>query len=206
MKNFLKKNYKLIIIFICLILILEIMEDLFEEEIMMKDVIGYQLVSTLISEKTLPIAKFITNFGGVIWLLIFSTILFIFIKNKKIGICIYANLFLSGALNQILKRIVQRPRPTEFRLIDESGYSFPSGHSMVSVAFYGFILYLVIKNVKNKYFKYIASLVIILLMVLIPISRVYLGVHYPSDVIGGALFSLGYLLLFVTLYNKFCKE
>ena len=77
---------------------------------------------------------------------------------------------------------------------------------MVSVAFYGFILYLVIKNVKNKYFKYIASLAIILLMVLIPISRVYLGVHYPSDVIGGALFSLGYLLLFVTLYNKFCKE
>lgn len=203
MKNFLKKNYKLIIIFICLILILEIMEDLFEEEIMMKDVIGYQLVSTLISEKTLPIAKFITNFGGVIWLLIFSTILFIFIKNKKIGICIYANLFLSGALNQILKRIVQRPRPTEFRLIDESGYSFPSGHSMVSTAFYGLLIYIIYKKVKNPYLKISLIILLSLLIFCIGISRIYLGVHYTSDVLAGFLISISYLIVFTNSIKYF---
>lgn len=196
MKNFLKKNYKLIIIFICLILILEIIEDLFEKEIMMKDVIGYQIVSTLISEKTLPIAKFITNFGGAIWLLVFSTILFIFIKNKKIGICIYANLFLSTGLNQILKRIVQRPRPTEFRLIDETGYSFPSGHSMVSAAFYGLLIYIIFKKVKNTYLKTFLISLLILLIIAIGTSRIYLGVHYTSDVLAGFLISISYLIVF----------
>lgn len=196
MKNFFKKNYKLIIIFICLILILEIIEDLFEKEIMMKDVIGYQIVSTLISEKTLPIAKFITNFGGAIWLLLFSTILFIFIKNKKIGICIYANLFLSAGLNQILKHIVQRPRPTEFRLIDESGYSFPSGHSMVSAAFYGLLIYIIFKKVRNTYLKTFLISLLVLLIIAIGTSRIYLGVHYTSDVLAGFLISISYLIVF----------
>lgn len=196
MKNFLKKNYKLIIIFICLILLLEIIEDLFEKEIMMKDIIGYKVISSLISEKTLPIAKFITNFGGVIWLLIFSTILFIFIKDKKIGICIYVNLFLSGILNQILKRIVQRPRPTEFRLIDETGYSFPSGHSMVSAAFYGLLIYIIYKKMKNKYLKVALITLLVLLIISIGISRIYLGVHYTSDVWAGFLISISYLILF----------
>lgn len=196
MKNFLKKNYKPIIVFICLILILEIVEDLFEKEIMMKDVIGYKIVSTLISEKTLPIAKFITNFGGAIWLLIFSTILFIFIKNKKIGICIYVNLFLSAGLNQVLKRIVQRPRPTEFRLIDESGYSFPSGHSMVSAAFYGLLIYIIYKKIKNKVLKNFLITLLVLLILCIGISRIYLGVHYTSDVLAGFLISISYLIVF----------
>lgn len=203
MKNFLKKNYKLVVIFICLILILEIVEDLFEKEIMMKDIIGYKVISSLISEKTIPIAKFITNLGGVIWLITFSTILFIFIKNKKIGLCIYINLALSGGLNQILKHIVQRPRPTEYRLIDESGYSFPSGHSMVSAAFYGLLIYIIYKNVKNKYLRNFLIALLVILIASIGISRIYLGVHYTSDVLAGFLISICYLILFTNVV-KFC--
>ncbi len=206
MKNFLKKNYKLIIIFICLILVLEIVEDLFEKEIMMKDVIGYQIVSTLISERTLPIAKFITNFGGAIWLISFSTILFIFIKNKKIGLCIYVNLFLSAGLNQILKHIVQRPRPTEFRLIDEKGYSFPSGHSMVSAAFYGLLIYLIYKKVKNTYLKTFLITMLVILIISIGVSRIYLGVHYTSDVLAGFLISISYLIVFTNSINHYISS
>ena len=58
------------------------------------------------------------------------------------------NLLISTVLNIILKNVVQRPRPNEFRLITETGYSFPSGHSMVSMAFYGFLIYLIYKLVK----------------------------------------------------------
>ena len=200
-------NYKWILCFICLVLFLALAEDVFNHEIMKGDIIGYKFISAyLINDSLTPIIKIITWSGSATCLLPLTLILLIAIKDKKTGLQIGANLIIITILNQMLKFILQRPRPIEFKIINETGYSFPSGHSMVSVAFYGFILYLVIKNVKNKYFKYIASLIIILLMVLIPISRVYLGVHYPSDVIGGALFSLGYLLLFVMLYNKFCKE
>lgn len=203
MKNFLKKNYKLIIVFICLILILEMVEDLFEEEIMAKDIIGYKLVSHLISEKTIPIAKFITNFGGILWLISLATFLFIVLKNKILGGFIYLNLFLSGGLNQILKRIVQRPRPNEYRLIDESGYSFPSGHSMVSAAFYGLLIYIIYKKVKNKYLKYSLITLLSILIFSIGVSRIYLGVHYTSDVLAGFLISICYLIIF-TNSIKWC--
>ena len=76
----------------------------------------------------------------------------IFIKNKKIGVSIFSNLVIITALNQLLKNILQRPRPTEFRIVEETGYSFPSGHSMVSMAFYGYLIYLTYKYIKNKYF------------------------------------------------------
>jgi len=90
-----------------------------------------------------------------------------------------------------------RPRPTEYRIIDESGYSFPSGHSMVSMAFYGFLIYLVYKKVENKYVKWLLCTLLSILILLIGVSRIYLGVHYASDVIGGFCFSIVYLIVFV---------
>ena len=79
-----------------------------------------------------------------------TVILFILIKKKKIGLSIFSNLVIITVLNQLLKRILQRPRPTEFRIIEETGYSFPSGHSMVSMAFYGYLIYLIYKYVKKQ--------------------------------------------------------
>ena len=81
------------------------------------------------------------------------------IKNKKIGLSIFLNLVIITVLNQLLKRILQRPRPTEIRIIEETGYSFPSGHSMVSLAFYGYLIYLIYKYINNKHLK--RSLIII---------------------------------------------
>ena len=60
----------------------------------------------------------------------------------------------------MLKNIVERPRPIGYRLIDETGYSFPSGHSMASAAFYGFFIYLIFKRLKNKKIKLFKLLVI----------------------------------------------
>lgn len=198
------KNLKWIILFVCIAGFLILAEDVFHKEIMNGDIMGYKIISTyLISDYVTPIAKFITNFGGAIYLIGIATILFIVIKNKRIGIAIISNLVVVTILNQLLKRILQRPRPEEFRIINESGYSFPSGHSMISMAFYGFLIYLIYKNVKNKYLKWSFVTVLGILIISIGISRIYLGVHYTSDVLAGFLIAISYLVIYTGIINKF---
>jgi len=206
-KEFIVKNLKWIILFICLIGFLSIAEDVFNKEIVNGDIVGYKLISTfLISDFATPIAKFITNFGGAIFLAVLTIILFILIKNKKIGVSIFSNLAIITALNQLLKNILQRPRPTEYRIIEETGYSFPSGHSMISMAFYGYLIYLIYKYVKNKYVKWTSMVLLSILICSIGISRIYLGVHYTSDVLGGFLISISYLVMYISAVNKFLIE
>lgn len=205
--EFIRKNLKWFIVFICLILVIGILEDVLEDEILKLDIYGYDLVSKfLISDFVTPIAKNITHLGGAIFLITLSLILLLIIKNKKIGILIWLNLGISVLLNQALKFIIQRPRPTEFRIINESGYSFPSGHSMVSAAFYGFLIYLIYKNVKNKYLKWSLITLLSLVILTIGISRIYLGVHYTSDVIAGFLISVSYLIIFIHFAKDFMKN
>ena len=203
-KDFIIKNLRWILLFICLIGFFAIAEDVFNKEIMQGDIIGYKLISTfLISDFATPLAKFITNFGGAIFIITLMITLFILIKDKKIGLSIFLNLVIVTTLNQLLKRILQRPRPTEYRIIEETGYSFPSGHSMVSMAFYGYLIYLIYKYVKNKYIKWTLIVLLSILICSIGISRIYLGVHYTSDVLGGFLASISYLVIYISAVNKF---
>lgn len=206
-KKIIIKNLKWIILFVCIVGFLLLAEDVFHKEIMNGDIIGYKFISTyLISDFVTPIAKFITNFGGAICLIGIAIILFIAIKNKKIGVAIISNLGIITILNQLLKRILQRPRPEDFRIIDESGYSFPSGHSMISMAFYGLLIYLIYKNVNNKYLKWSLITVLVTLIISIGISRIYLGVHYTSDVVAGFLIAISYLIIYISMINKFILE
>lgn len=198
-----KKYYKTLVLFICLIGLLIIVMDLLQQRIIEKDMFVYNFIAThFISDFSLPIVKFITNLGSATFIVLLSILLLLTIKNKLTGLIIFLNSAICGILNQVLKIIVQRPRPVGYRLIDEKGYSFPSGHSMVSAAFYGFIIYLVYKNVKNKYIKYSIITILILLILCIGISRVYLGVHYASDVIAGFLISICYLIIFISIVNN----
>ena len=206
-KEYIKKNLKWIVLFICLVGFLALTEDVFNKEIMQGDIIGYKMISTfLISDFVTPIAKFITNFGGEIFLSIATIALLLLIKNKKIGLSIFSNIVIITILNQLLKRILRRPRPTEFRIVEETGYSFPSGHSMVSMAFYGYLIYLIYRYIENKYIKWLLIVLLSILICLIGISRIYLGVHYTSDVLGGFLLSISYLVVYISLIKKILSE
>ena len=205
-KEIVSKNIKWIILFICILITVLIAEDVMEKEIMEINTIGYKIMSEhIISEEVTPIAKVITEFGGAIFLITLSIILLIVIKNKKIGILIWINLVISTIINQVLKNIIQRPRPTEFRIINQNGYSFPSGHSMASMTFYGFLIYLIYKKVKNKYLKWTLISLLSILIILVGASRVYLGVHYTSDVIAGILISTSYLIMFTSIAKKYLE-
>ena len=206
-KEIIEKNKKWITLFICVVLVIGIAEDVLDKEIATLDISGYNLISEhVISDKITPIAKGITQLGGAIFLIVLSIILTIAIKNKNTSVQIWANLAIATILNQLIKRIIQRPRPTGFRIIEENGYSFPSGHSMVSAAFYGFLIYLIYKNVKNKYLKWSLITLLSVLIILIGTSRIYLGVHYTSDVLAGFLISISYLIIFVTGLKFFEKN
>lgn len=205
--KFIKNNWRWMLLFICLIGFLALAEEVFHQEIMNGDIVGYDIVSKLFKfNVSTPIAKFITNFGGAIFVISLTTILFFVIKDKKIGISIITNLGIVTILNQIIKFIMQRPRPTEFRIIEETGYSFPSGHSMVSLAFYGYLVYLIYKYINNKHLKRTLIIILSILICVIGVSRIYLGVHYTSDVLGGFLISLAYLIIYIELVNKFVLE
>ncbi len=202
-KDFMKKNYKWIFIFICIIILLILIANVKDADIKKFDEKGYYLISKyfVLYTKT-PAAVFITSFANTIWLIGLSIVLFILIKNKKTGALICINLGLSALVNYILKLILKRPRPTENLLMIESGYSFPSGHSMVSMAFYGFLIYLTYKNIKNKYLKFAIITLLTMLIICIGVSRIYLGVHYTSDVIAGFLVGIIYLVLFIHITKK----
>ena len=200
------KNKQWIILFIFLIVFIFMVINIINENISDFDIKGYKIISKyLILDNITPIIKIITNLGGICWLIGFSIFLFIIIKNRNIGLSVGINLCLAASINYILKHILQRPRPVEYRLIEESGYSLPSGHSMVSMAFYGYLIYLILKNVKNRYVKISVSIFLSVLILCIGISRIYLGVHYTSDVICGFLLGIVYLISYIEIIKLIKK-
>ena len=108
-KEFIVKNLRWIIVFICLIGFLALAEDVFNKEIMNGDIIGYKMISTfLISDFVTPIAKFITNFGGAIFLIVSTIALFVLLKNKKIGLSIFSYYY---STKSIIKRNIAKTSP-----------------------------------------------------------------------------------------------
>ena len=197
------RNKRWIIVTICMTIFLILAISIIKTESIAIDEIGYNIISKyLISDFMTPIVKTVTQLASPIFLVVLTILLIVFIKNNNIRKYICANLIISTILNFGLKNIVRRARPDEFRIIEESGYSFPSGHSMVSMAFYGLLIYLIYKKVNNKYLKNFLIILLSVIIFLIGLSRIYLGVHYTSDVLAGFLLGLSYLIIFVSIINE----
>ena len=196
------KNKKNIILSISCFLLILLIVLLKMDKVYNFDNYVYNLISPFICYGLTCFFKFITNFASFSYIIIFIILSFILIKNKWIGIVIAINSVNSSIINKILKAIFVRPRPNVLRLIKQGGYSFPSGHAMASMTFYGFLIYLIIKSNINKNIKILLISLLTILILLIGISRIYLGVHYASDILAGYLVSIIYLILFTSVINK----
>lgn len=166
------------------------------------DFMVYNFVSSFVSPKATKIFRFITRFGSVEVIFPLCILIFMLMKDKKKIILSIVNILGAVCLNQALKFIIERPRPAVVRLAQASGFSFPSGHSMCSLVFYGFLLYLLIRSNGGFWFKFFGSIIICSLIILIGVSRIYLGVHYSSDVIAGFALALAYLIVFTDITDK----
>ena len=199
-----KKNIIPILITILSIIIIIITIKVVTKQELLIDNIAYNLLVVKARNKYLtPFMKLMTELSNTKTIIAIAVLLTLIIKNKRISLTIPANLIYIAFINQVLKFIFHRPRPVGYRLINIGGYSFPSGHAMASTAFYGLLIYLSYRYIKNKNIKYISMSLNLFIIVFIIISRVYLGVHYFSDVLVGASISIIYLIIYIKLLNKY---
>ena len=203
MNNKTKNIIKWILCAITAILAIVITINVKNGKILELDLNIYKFFSeNIINDKLTPIVKVITHIGGAKIVFVLTVLAIILIKGLKNKLFLLTGIVGTAGLNVVLKHIVQRERPNINRLIPEKGYSFPSGHSMMSMAFYGMLIFLIFKYVKNTTLKWTLIVILTILLSTIGITRIYLGVHYPSDVIGGFVVSLTYLFILTEIYNK----
>lgn len=101
----------------------------------------------------------------------------------------------SLVLMLLLKQLFQRKRPLSPLLKAARGLSFPSGHAIMAVTFYGLLIYILQHTVETEWLRLLITIFILILIFLIGFSRIYLRVHYASDVLGGFIIGLLWLLI-----------
>lgn len=156
----------------------------------------YSHASKIINNTNTAIFKGYSFLGTEIFIILFCLINIII--NKSRGVIITIIVFSSTLLNQALKIIIRRPRPDINPLAIERSFSFPSGHTMIMIVIGGILLYLLWKEKGSRGKKIIITIIITLIALSVMFSRIYLGVHYFSDIIGGI--TSGLLFLFISYY------
>ena len=137
----------------------------------------------------------------ITWVLIVA---FIFYRKqwKLESYLMLGNLTLAGILIVTFKNIYQRPRPEILHLVEEKGFSFPSGHSLAVTLLIGSLIIIVGQRVKSTRLKLPLQSLLGIYLVSVLVSRVYLGVHYPSDVLASLCLGLGILFIEFPFYDK----
>ncbi|WP_158231861.1 MULTISPECIES: phosphatase PAP2 family protein [unclassified Sporosarcina] len=155
------------------------------------------------------IMKLFTTIGSttsVVLLAILTLGVLLWKKHRAQAVLFAIVLAGTGILNQVLKFIFKRERPDFNRLIDIGGYSFPSGHTMMAFSLYTILTYILWRNVKNTGSQVVIIILAAMMIVMIAVSRIYLGVHFPSDIVGGVLASSVWLFASIAFYQRFQRQ
>ncbi|WP_153722510.1 phosphatase PAP2 family protein [Sporosarcina cascadiensis] len=150
-----------------------------------------------------------TTIGSTMAVALIALAAFVTLLSRKHGVqalLLVAVVGGTGILNQALKFIFKRERPDLHRLIDIGGYSFPSGHTMMAFSLYTILAYIIWRNLRNTWSRTLAVTAAVFMIVMIAVSRIYLGVHFPSDIVGGIYASAVWVIASITIYQQFQRK
>ncbi len=190
--NFLKNNYILIILF-TLVVMLTVF--IFTGVTSKMDYYILTNISKIRTDFLTKLMILISEIGSWYFIIVLLFTCILLIKKLKDNIILVINSLGVLGLNYLIKLIFRRARPVQFMMIKIGGYSFPSGHAMVSFSLFTTLLIFINKYIKNKNIKLILQIICLFLIIMMPISRVYLGVHYFTDVVTGMLISAIIILI-----------
>jgi len=198
----------LIFIFVvCMLCLYAVADMVFEDNNPSFDRHVFTSILPYINAANTGMMQVITFFGSAQFLIPANILLILFVlfikKQQYDALKISAITIIGTAVLFLLKFLLQRQRPLLPLIAKAHGYSFPSGHSFSSIVFYGMLAYIGYKNIKNNFIKW--SLIVLLFMLagMVGFSRIYLKLHYASDVIAG--FSLGLIWLLLAKWILFGK-
>ena len=195
-----KKNIVIIVlsllfVILCILVKLDLLSNIDESV--------YKFITSNMNNTTTNIYKVITFFGSTIFMVglcVLLLVLFIILKKNIYGYIISGTLIFSTIMNNVIKVIIRRERPI-YMIVRETTFSFPSGHTMASVSMYGILIYLINKSNTNKKLKIILSIILGMIPLMVATSRIYLGAHYFSDILGAIMLAT-IVLLISTKYIK----
>ena len=152
----------------------------------------------------MKVFTFIGSYKGILVILLMMIfILFFVLKSRTDALLVAVVIAGTQVINQVLKLYFQRARPNFHRLIEIGGYSFPSGHAMSALAVYGILTYVFWRHTSDRTGRIMLIIISMIFILMIGISRIYLGVHYPSDIIGGYLASGVLLILAIGIFRRY---
>lgn len=150
-----------------------------------------------------PVIILITKCGNPKSVIAVLIVLALIPASRRLGLETAAGSIVALGIYKIMKYTIRRPRPSSAQwLVMESGFSFPSGHSMNLLVTYGIVIFLIHWYYRDKKFAKPLSIFLGILIACIGLSRVYVGVHYPTDVMGGWLFGGFYLIIYILVFER----
>ena len=205
-KKIVKQNYIYFIVILFLIVVFSIiMRSTLHEKIIAFDYEVIDFMRSISNVYLTFIFNILTNFGDYYIPLLIIVCIFIFIHNKWYFTILSSGYLFAGIITYFTKLLASRPRPLEALITIPKSYSFPSGHTLTSLVFYCLLCYILTSKCK-KSVKLILFTLTTTLVCLIALSRIYLGVHYFSDVFGGYLIGIPCLMVVINIVEDNFKE
>ncbi|MBC5773813.1 phosphatase PAP2 family protein [Pontibacter sp. KCTC 32443] len=187
--------------FACILLFVYMAHTVFVDKGTGLDAALFSFAASHTSPETTRVMRYISFFASVDYLMVVPpliVLIFAWFRHLQwFALKVLVISLTTSLLNQALKRVFERPRP-ETAMLEQSGLSFPSGHAMIGGSFYGLLIYIVWRTVSNPFWRWLLTILLTFLLLLIGYSRIYLNVHYATDVLAG--YSAGIIWLLITIY------